>query len=38
MSKRKPYVKPMARGWFLENPYHTRYMLREGTSLFVGLY
>ncbi len=38
MSKRKPYVQPMPRTWFLKNPFHTRYMLREGTSIFVGLY
>lgn len=38
MSKRKPYVKPMPRTWFLANPFHTWYMLREGTSIFVGLY
>lgn len=38
MSKRKPYVKPMPRTWFLQNPFHTLYMVREGTSLFVGAY
>ena len=38
MSKRKPYVKPMTRTWFLHNPFYIWYMLREGTSLFVGLY
>lgn len=38
MSKRKPYVKPMPRSWFLRNSFHTLYMVREGTSLFVGAY
>ncbi|GGA85794.1 fumarate reductase subunit C [Neiella marina] len=38
MSKRKPYVKPMPANWFMANRFHTLYMLREGTSVFVGLY
>lgn len=38
MSKRKPYVKPMTASWFLKNRFHTLYMVREGTSIFVGLY
>ncbi|MCM2678431.1 fumarate reductase subunit C [Echinimonas agarilytica] len=38
MSKRKPYVKPMPRTWFLNNSFHTWYMIREGTSVFVGSY
>lgn len=38
MSKRKPYVKPMPRTWFLRNSFHSLYMIREATSLFVGSY
>ena len=37
MSKRRPYVRPMD-GWWLKNPYYVRYMSREATSLFVGVY
>ncbi len=37
MSRRKPYVRPM-KGWWRRNPSFTRYMLREGTSVFLALY
>ncbi len=37
MSRRKPYVRPM-QGWWRRNPNFTRYMLREGTSMFLALY
>ena len=25
-------------GWWLKNPFYVRYMLRESTSVFVGIY
>jgi fumarate reductase subunit C len=37
MSRRKPYVRSMA-GWWRRDPHFTRYMLREGTSIFLALY
>ena len=37
MSKRNPYVRPMD-GWWLKNPFYIRYMIREATALFVGVY
>ena len=37
MSKRRPYVRPMA-GWWKKNPFYLEYMLHEGTALFVAGY
>ncbi len=37
MSARNTYVRPMA-GWYRRNPRFMAYVLREGTSVFVGLY
>ena len=37
MSKRKPYVRPMA-GWWKKNPYYVEYMVHESTALFVTAY
>ncbi len=37
-SKRKPYVRPVEKGWWLKNGFFIQYMLREGTSLFVSIY
>ncbi|MFC3913150.1 fumarate reductase subunit C [Pseudaeromonas sharmana] len=37
-SKRKPYVRPVEKGWWLKNSFYIHYMLREGTSLFVSIY
>ena len=37
MNTRKPYVRPMD-GWWLKNPFYIRYMIREATSVFVGIY
>lgn len=31
------YVRPMS-GWWLKNPYYIKYMVREATSVFVGIY
>jgi fumarate reductase subunit C len=28
----------MPNGWWLRNPFYTRYMIREGTSILVGIY
>jgi fumarate reductase subunit C len=35
---RRPYVRDMKRSWWLRRPRYLRYMIREFTSLFVGLY
>ena len=37
MSRRKPYRRSMD-GWWRRNPYFVRYMLREGTSVFLFIY
>jgi len=37
VSRRKPYRRAMD-GWWRRNPHFTRYMLREGTSVFLALY
>lgn len=37
MSKRRPYVRPMA-GWWRRNPFFVEYMIHEGTALFVAAY
>ncbi len=37
MNTRKQFVRPMTR-WWLKNPFYIRYMIRESTSLFVGIY
>ena len=37
-SKRKPYVRPVEKGWWLKNNFYIHYMLREGTSVFVSIY
>jgi fumarate reductase subunit C len=33
----KTYVRPMA-GWWRRNPYFVRYMIREGSSVFLAAY
>src|SRR6202051_3693316 len=35
---RRPYMRTVERGWGLQHPRYVRYMVRELTSLFVGLY
>ena len=35
---RRPYVRKVERSWWLRQPRYIRYMVRELTSLFVGLY
>lgn len=37
MSGRPPYVRPM-HAWWRRNPYYSRYMLMEATSLIVAVY
>jgi fumarate reductase subunit C len=37
MTARNTYRRPMA-GWYRRNPRFMVYMLREGTSVFVGFY
>lgn len=35
---RRPYKPKMPRAWFLENPFYTAYIIREATSIFIGLW
>jgi fumarate reductase subunit C len=35
---RRPYIRTVERSWWLQHPRYVRYMVRELTSLFVGLY
>jgi fumarate reductase subunit C len=35
---RRPYVRQVERSWWLHHPRYIAYMIRELTSLFVGLY
>ena len=35
---RRPYNRKAERGWWLQHPRYIQYMIRELTSLFVGLY
>ena len=35
---RRPYIRKVERSWWLEHPRYVHYMIRELTSLFVGLY
>jgi len=37
MAQAKTYVRPMA-GWWRRNPYFVRYMIREGSSVFLAIY
>ena len=37
MAQVKTYVRPMA-GWWRRNPYFVRYMIREGSSVFLAIY
>lgn len=34
----KLYRRPMARAWWLKNPRYTLYMLREISSVFIGVW
>jgi fumarate reductase subunit C len=35
---RRPYLRKVERNWWLHHPRYVVYMIRELTSLFVGLY
>ncbi|RMF15063.1 MAG: fumarate reductase subunit C [Gammaproteobacteria bacterium] len=35
---RQTYRPTMPKNWYLKNPFYTRYMIREATSVFVGLW
>jgi fumarate reductase subunit C len=35
---RRPYLRKVERSWWLQHPRYIVYMVRELTSLFVGLY
>lgn len=37
MARIKTYVRPM-QGWWRRNPYFVRYMIREGSSVFLAIY
>ena len=37
MAQVKTYVRPM-QGWWRRNPYFVRYMIREGSSVFLAIY
>jgi fumarate reductase subunit C len=37
MAQVRTYVRPMA-GWWRRNPYFVRYMIREGSSVFLAIY
>ena len=37
VDKPKSYVRPMS-GWWLKNPFYIKYIIREATSVFVGIY
>ncbi|WP_415230692.1 fumarate reductase subunit C [Psychromonas sp.] len=38
MSKRKPYERPLPTDWWLKNAFYTKYMIREGSSIFITIY
>lgn len=38
VTRRKPYVRTMHGRWWTRNNSFKRYMLREGTSVFLGLF
>jgi fumarate reductase subunit C len=38
MSARKPYYAVQQRGWWRQNTFFVKYMIREATALFVLLY
>ena len=37
MAQPRTYVRPM-QGWWRKNPYFVRYMVREGSSVFLAIY
>lgn len=37
MAQVRTYTRPM-QGWWLKNPFFVRYMIREGSSVFLAIY
>ena len=35
---RRPYHRPMSRTWYLKHAWYRNYMIREMSSLFIGLW
>lgn len=38
MSKRKPYPNKMENDWWLKQIFFTKYMIREGSAIFITIY
>tara|TARA_R110001583_G_scaffold6618_2_gene33554 strand:- start:27680 stop:28069 length:390 start_codon:yes stop_codon:yes gene_type:complete len=38
MSKRKPYTRELPNDWWMKQLFYTKYMLREGSSVFITFY
>jgi len=38
MSKRKPYTRELPTNWWMKQLFYTKYMLREGSSVFITVY
>ncbi|MCG6201740.1 fumarate reductase subunit C [Psychromonas antarctica] len=38
MSKRNPYIRKLPMDWWMKQLFYTKYMIREGSSVFVTLY
>ena len=38
MSKRKPYTRELPNDWWMKQLFYTKYMIREGSSVFITLY
>ena len=35
---RRPYKRPMSRTWYMDHPWYRNYMIREMSSVFIGLW
>lgn len=38
MSKRKPYIQELPTDWWMKQLFYTKYMIREGSSVFITIY
>ena len=38
MSKRKPYTRELPIDWWMKQLFYTKYMIREGSSIFITIY
>lgn len=38
INKRKPYIRKIPMDWWLKELFYTKYMLREGSSIFITIY